>query len=297
LSTTQSGATGSSVSVTIPANTTGYHLGPTGFANYTTSLNTGPFIPNGFWDMNIFASTDTAGAAGSHCSIYWALYGVNGGGSPTQIGTNSSSAIITSTTSQQYTLTSDIPYTNLAPYNILEVKIFGNNNDTGGGGARPITLYYEDSSTYSHIHTSFASNSGSTGPTGPQGPTGSKSFIIDHPQEQDKYLVHVCLEGPETGVYYRGDGKITDNISTTIVLPNYVKNLAHDFTIQITPIFNGGEQITNYLRTSRVENNMFTVYGENCEFFWLVQGKRGDIEVEPFKTSVDVKGTGPYRWI
>jgi hypothetical protein len=51
------------------------------------------------------------------------------------------------------------------------------------------------------------------------------------------------------------------------------------------------------LYTSKVVNNSFTVNGQNCEFFWLVQGKRTNIDVEPFKSSVDVKGTGPYKWI
>ena len=51
------------------------------------------------------------------------------------------------------------------------------------------------------------------------------------------------------------------------------------------------------LYTSEVENNRFTVYGENCRFFWFVQGKRDDVEVEPLKSSVEIKGSGPYKWI
>jgi hypothetical protein len=46
-----------------------------------------------------------------------------------------------------------------------------------------------------------------------------------------------------------------------------------------------------------VENNQFTVYGDNCEFFWVVHGKRSNIEVEPLKNSVTVKGDGPYKYI
>ena len=78
-------------------------------------------------------------------------------------------------------------------------------------------------------------------------------------------------------------------------MPDYVEALATDFTVQITPIFKGKKMEPLY--TSEVENNSFTVYGENCKFFWLVQGKRDDIEVEPLKKNVDVKGSGPYRWI
>ena len=122
----------------------------------------------------------------------------------------------------------------------------------------------------------------------------SKTFVIDHPKDKSKYLVHACLEGPESGVYYRGKGEITNGESVNILLPDYVDKLATDFTIQITPIFKG-KIIT--LNASEVVNNNFTVYGENCKFFWLVQGKRDNIEVEPIKKNVDVKGSGPYKWI
>lgn len=135
---------------------------------------------------------------------------------------------------------------------------------------------------------------GCRGPTGEPGPTGAKSFIINHPIDQDKYLVHACLEGPEAGVYYRGVGEILDNYSTIIELPYYVDQFARDFTIQITPIYNGK---INVLNSSEVFNNKFAVYGENCKFYWNVYGKRSDINVEPFKTDVDVKGDGPYLYI
>ena len=48
------------------------------------------------------------------------------------------------------------------------------------------------------------------------------------------------------------------------MLPDYVKNLATDFTIQITPIYSGNN-IT--LQVSEVENNSFTVYGKNTKFY------------------------------
>jgi len=122
-----------------------------------------------------------------------------------------------------------------------------------------------------------------------------KTFVIDHPTNANKYLVHACLEGPESGVYYRGEGQIVNNLHTTIHLPAYVEHLATGFTIQITPIYSG--EMIKPLYTSRVKGNSFTVYGENCEFFWHVTGKRGDINVEPSKATTTVKGSGPYRWI
>ena len=132
------------------------------------------------------------------------------------------------------------------------------------------------------------------GPEGPTGPTGSKTFIIDHPTNESKHLVHVCLEGPEAGVYYRGKGEIIEGDCVEIELPHYVDRLAYDFTVQITPIYNG-KIVT--LNASEVENGCFKVYGENAKFYWFVQGKRYDIDVEPDKGTVEIKGDGPYLYI
>jgi len=118
-----------------------------------------------------------------------------------------------------------------------------------------------------------------------------KTFVIDHPVEPDRYLVHACLEGPEAGVYYRGESKI-DQTSVVVRLPEYVESLATDFTVHVTPI---GEP--RLLGTSRVTDGKFTVYGAPGEFFWVVYGKRGSIEVEPLKRNVRIAGEGPYRWI
>jgi hypothetical protein len=123
-----------------------------------------------------------------------------------------------------------------------------------------------------------------------------KSFVIDHPNDKEKYLVHGCLEGPEAGVYYRGEGKITNNEFVVIELPDYVNNLTTFLTVQLTPIYDGNPN-KKPLHVSRVLENKFTVYGENGEFFWTVFGKRFDIIVEPNKSDVNVSGDGPYKWI
>ena len=132
---------------------------------------------------------------------------------------------------------------------------------------------------------------------GPTGPTGSKTFVIDHPIDKNKYLVHACLEGPESGVYYRGEGKITNNYYETIELPCYVHKLASNFTVNITQIYDEISEDNQNLKCSRVLNDKFNVYGKNCSFYWHVFGKRLSLEVEPFKNNVNLKGDGPYTWI
>ena len=128
----------------------------------------------------------------------------------------------------------------------------------------------------------------------------SKTFIINHPNADDKYLVHGCLEGPENGVYYRGEGKITNDHSTEIFLPDYVDSLATNFTVQITPFLNfnttnlPSEPLVYYAST--VEENTFKVFGKNGSFYWHVYGKRSSLNVEPNKEDVIVHGDGPYKW-
>ena len=131
--------------------------------------------------------------------------------------------------------------------------------------------------------------------TAPVGPTGAKTFVIDHPIYKNKHLVHACLEGPEAGVYYRGKSEVVNDSFVEIMLPEYVSKFAYDFTIQITPIYNFDKN--NIYNVSEIKNNKFKVFGKNGEFFWIVYGKRLEIEIEPIKSIVEVSGDGPYTWI
>jgi hypothetical protein len=136
---------------------------------------------------------------------------------------------------------------------------------------------------------------GETGPTGPTGPQGEKTFIIDHPTDPARHLVHACIEGPEIGVYYRGSATL-EQTSITIQLPNYVPAFATDFTVQITPIYEPGKPIASYA-TTKVINGSFEVYGPPGSFYWLVHGSRGSLVTEPLKSAVTIHGSGPYKWI
>ncbi len=125
----------------------------------------------------------------------------------------------------------------------------------------------------------------------------AKTFVINHPTKPDSYLVHSCLEGPEAGVYYRGESKIENNKSVTVTLPDYVNALANNFSIQITTIYEDDADENIVYRTSRVKNNMFNVYGKNGSFYWIVYGQRAAVEVEPIKAAVEIAGDGPYKYI
>jgi hypothetical protein len=122
----------------------------------------------------------------------------------------------------------------------------------------------------------------------------SKTFVIDHPTKQDKYLVHACLEGPEAGIYYRGKDEIINGEYKEITLPEYAKHIAKNFNVSVTPIYNGSIKDLN---VSEVEDGKFRVYGGNCKFFWTVIGERLKINVEPNKNDCELRGEGPYTYL
>jgi hypothetical protein len=123
-----------------------------------------------------------------------------------------------------------------------------------------------------------------------------KSFVIDHPVKPENYLVHTCLEGPEAGVYYRGKAVVCDKF-VEVNLPNYVDALAKDFTVHVTPIFDEENDTNGTYKVTEVKDGKFKIYGPKGRVNWIVYGSRGDIEVEPLKSSVNVQGDGPYKWI
>lgn len=57
-----------------------------------------------------------------------------------------------------------------------------------------------------------------------------KAFDIPHPTKEGHRLRHICLEGPEAGVYVRG--RLTDN--NVIELPEYWRGLVDPSTITVT---------------------------------------------------------------
>lgn len=125
-----------------------------------------------------------------------------------------------------------------------------------------------------------------------------KTFVIDHPLDPKRYLVHACLEGPEAGVYYRGEGQLTaDEPEAWIELPSYVPKLAGDFTVQLTQINSNRDDSFARLRAGRVVGGGFAVYGDPCTFAWHVYGTRLPVVTEPLRADVVVRGDGPYTYI
>lgn len=61
---------------------------------------------------------------------------------------------------------------------------------------------------------------------------GFKAFIIDHPTDPDRWLVHGCTESPDAGVEYWGTVEIVDH-QAVVELPAYFDSLTRPETRQV----------------------------------------------------------------
>lgn len=131
-----------------------------------------------------------------------------------------------------------------------------------------------------------------------------KTFIINHPTDKQKYLVHASLEGPEGAVYYRGSAKLKEG-KADIKLPPYFESLTRreGRTIMLTNI-DGFDQLAVKKRENvKIKEGLFTVYSDNKKstqaFDWEVKAVRADgkkLVVEPHKSDLNVSGFGPYTF-
>ena len=123
------------------------------------------FIPPGIWDLNFFSDTSSTA---NHVTIQYYLFLYDTSGSTLSYIGTSSSIYINTTTPIQYTCTLDVPYTSINSTQIIYMIIAGSTTEKN----RTTHLFYQGSSCYSHIHTSFGGIYGPTGPTGVTGQTG-----------------------------------------------------------------------------------------------------------------------------
>jgi hypothetical protein len=119
----------------------------------------------------------------------------------------------------------------------------------------------------------------------------TKPFIIDHPDDPKRDLVHATLEGPELAVIYRGEGELSDGVAT-VELPSYFEGLTRveGRTVLVTPRVAPGGRVAS-LGASEVRQGTFTVRAADdadasARFWWQVIAVRGDVDVledEPLK--------------
>lgn len=125
-----------------------------------------------------------------------------------------------------------------------------------------------------------------------------KGFDMHHPTKKGWRLTHICIEGPEAAVYYRG--KLQG--SNYIELPEYWRGLvdSETITVQLTPIGNYQElyyEISDWGTKIKVLNNAgsavncsFVVFGERKDVDKIVVEYEGKIEDYPGRDQRSIVG-------
>lgn len=138
--------------------------------------------------------------------------------------------------------------------------------------------------------------------------TKVKTFVIEHPSNKEKYLVHGTLEGPEAGVYYRGQGQLEKGWAE-INLPDYFEDLCLEEgrSVQLTCIADDPtDEWCPVIHATYPKNGKFYVglgsgvVVDDQRFWWEVKAIRKDVsilDVEPSKKNVSLMGDGPYTYL
>jgi hypothetical protein len=216
----------STLLLTAPAALTFYNTAET----FSTSL-TG--ATNATTDLTFILPTaaGTAGSvlttAGASGQLYWSAPGSAGGGSGTVTsGTAGSIAYYTGTGT---TVGGSPGFTYTTSGTASTMNVFG------GGGAIGTTIFTVQAYSSTSVRVGIGTNLpqyeleivGELSAT-------NKSFVIDHPTKPGKKLRYGSLEGPENGVYVRGELKDSNIIET----PDHWTGLVYpdSFTVTLTPI-------------------------------------------------------------
>ena len=200
-----------------------------------------PFIPQGIWDLNIFATTTDV----DHVFIYAVLY--------TRIGTTeaplSTSALvqITDINMAQYTISFNVPYKILLAGTTLVIKVFANNihaNDE-------ILHTFYQGATYSHMHTTFGSLIPADLLTSTVSGLGNAGYIS---ASQLRDALTSTTTGLTTALGAAGVSSLLDVVSSglsTVALftsntSNYAKGIAQDWSTPVSTVSLFTSNTSNY---------------------------------------------------
>ena len=121
------------------------------------------------------------------------------------------------------------------------------------------------------------------------GSSGTKSFIIDHPNDpENKLLKHYCAESPEVLNIYRGNVIIDSNGEAIVELPDYFNEININFSYYLTPI---GCAAPNLHIKQEVMDNQFIIGGgiANSKVSWVLYAQRNDKYVQNNPKSIEVE--------
>ncbi|MER7500436.1 hypothetical protein AB0L05_27640 [Nonomuraea pusilla] len=127
----------------------------------------------------------------------------------------------------------------------------------------------------------------------------TKTFVIDHPTRDDRYLVHATTESPHNGVEYWGSIQLDEYGHADVELPTYFEALTREEGRAV--LLTGCDDHVLPASATYPADGRFIVHGiPGQQVFWLVKAIRRDVPplpVEPRRDEVTVHGQGPYRYL
>ena len=114
-----------------------------------------------------------------------------------------------------------------------------------------------------------------------------KGFDIPHPNKENHRLRHICLEGPEAGVYIRGKGK-----GKIIEIPDYWKGLIDEdsISVHLTPYGNSYVLFVEKIEDNKIYiKSNWEVSGTDIEYYYIINASRIDGE----KLIIEYEGNTP----
>lgn len=123
------------------------------------------------------------------------------------------------------------------------------------------------------------------------GSSGTKSFMIDHPQDpENKFLKHFCMESPEVINFYRGTVRLDQNGNATIIMPDYFLSINVNFSYHLTPL---GSPAPGLFVSKELSENSFEISGgtPGGKVSWSVYAQRNDpyLRMNPESSKVEVE--------
>ena len=107
------------------------------------------------------------------------------------------------------------------------------------------------------------------------GGTGPKYFVEPHPIDPTKEIRYVCLEGRESGTYFRGTGRIVDGFAS-IAVPEDFRMVTSEkgLSVQLTPVGDFASMVVKSYGLDRI----VVQANRDVEFFYMINGIRKAFE-------------------
>lgn len=116
--------------------------------------------------------------------------------------------------------------------------------------------------------------------SGDMGTSGAKAFIQPHPDDPSRAIQFICLEGNESGTYFRGTAQLV-NGRARIAIPEEWKLVTDvkGITVQLTPV----GALAQLAVEEKSRDRIIVIGSADCTFDYFVNGvRRGFTDYQPF---------------